>query len=227
MTAWRDLYGHIGSHGRHGREDVSRIARDMGVHIQILSQITRLGATYQTVNQPIEDTAVGKFIVQSLANVAELHRNLNAQNVRNRMKARLQAGYWVFENPPGYVFQSVPGHGRLLVPDYPTANTVREALLGFASGGLGKAPSAGLNRPTSALARFHPVSVRALGFSTPLGMSPGPPSPFGFSAWRMSMILAAGMAVSAPPIATFAASPPAFTHSDRRATECGRKPHDN
>src|SRR5580692_5004307 len=71
-------------------------------------------------------------------------------------------------------------------------------LLGFASGGLGKAPSAGLNRPTSALARFHPVSVRALGFSTPLGMSPGPPSPFGFSAWRMSMILAAGMALSAP-----------------------------
>src|SRR5437764_13139819 len=94
-------------------EDVSRIARDMGVHIQVLSEITRLGAKYQTVNQPIEDTAVGKFIVQSLANVAELHRNLNAQNVRSRMKARLQAGYWVFENPTGYVFETVPGHGQL------------------------------------------------------------------------------------------------------------------
>src|SRR5438270_2188061 len=115
-------------------EDVSRIARDMGVHIQILSQITRLGAKYQTVNQPIEDTAVGKFIVQSLANVAELHRNLNAQNVRNRMKARLPAGYWVFENPPGYVYQTVAGHGRLLVPDVPFASTVREALDGFAVG---------------------------------------------------------------------------------------------
>jgi DNA invertase Pin-like site-specific DNA recombinase len=115
-------------------EDVSRIARDMGVHIQILSRITQLGATYQTVNQPIEDTAVGKFIVQSLANVAELHRNLNAQNVRNRMKARLQAGYWVFENPPGYVYQTVSGHGRLLVPDPASADAVREALEGFASG---------------------------------------------------------------------------------------------
>src|SRR5947208_1573068 len=100
-------------------EDVSRIARDMGVHIQVLSEITRLGAKYQTVNQPIEDTAVGKFIVQSLANVAELHRNLNAQNVKNRMKARLQGGYWVFENPPGYVFQTITAHGRLLVPDTP------------------------------------------------------------------------------------------------------------
>lgn len=117
-------------------EDVSRIARDMSVHIQILSLITRLGATYQTVNQPIEDTAVGKFILQSLANVAELHRNLNAQNVRNRMKARLQAGYWVFENPPGYRYQTVAGHGRLLVPDQPFAETIREALTGFASGRL-------------------------------------------------------------------------------------------
>jgi site-specific DNA recombinase len=115
-------------------EDVSRIARDMGVHIQILSQITRLGATYQTVNQPIEDTAVGKFLVQSLANVAELHRNLNAQNVRNRMKARLQAGYWVFGSPPGYVFETVAGHGRILVPDHPTATMVRQALEWFAVG---------------------------------------------------------------------------------------------
>lgn len=114
-------------------EDVSRIARDMGVHIQVLSEITRLGAKYQTVNQPIEDTVVGKFIVQSLANVAELHRNLNAQNVKNRMKARLQAGYWVFPPPPGYTFQTVPGHGRLLVPDR-AADTIREALEGFASG---------------------------------------------------------------------------------------------
>ena len=54
-------------------------------------------------------TAVGKFIVQSLANVAELHRNLNAQNVKNRMKARLQTGYWMFGCPPGYVFQAVTG----------------------------------------------------------------------------------------------------------------------
>jgi hypothetical protein len=34
-------------------------------------------------------------------------------------------------------------------------------------------------------------------------MSPGPPSPLGFSAWRMSMILAAGMAVFASPNRNF------------------------
>ena len=115
-------------------EDVSRIARDMSAHIQILAQITQLGASYQTVNQPIEDTAVGTFIHQSLANVAEFHRNLNTQNVRNRMKARLQAGYWVFDAPFGYAYESVAGHGKLLVTRQPDASTVREALEGFADG---------------------------------------------------------------------------------------------
>lgn len=136
--ALKAMFEHLRRHGT-GLvlfEDVSRIARDMGVHIQILSEITRLGAKYQTVNQPIEDTAVGKFIVQSLANVAELHRNLNAQNVRNRMKARLQAGYWAFPNPLGYVYQTVPGHGRMLVPDPTSADAVRDALTGFAGGRL-------------------------------------------------------------------------------------------
>lgn len=149
-------------------EDVSRIARDMGVHIQILSEITRLGAKYQTVNQPIEDTAVGKFIVQSLANVAELHRNLNAQNVKSRMKARLQAGYWVFENPPGYVYRTVPGHGRLLVPDVPTAGTVREALEGFSTGRLPTQAAVQtflqgrVLRHRAGKGRIHPEQVRRL-----------------------------------------------------------------
>ncbi len=115
-------------------EDVSRIARDMGIHIEVLSKITQLGAKYQTVNQPIEDTAVGIFIVQSLANVAQLHRNLNTQNVISKMKARLESGHWTFDNPPGYVYKTVTGHGRLLVPDEPKASVIRTALEGFASG---------------------------------------------------------------------------------------------
>ena len=53
------------------------------------------------------------------------------------------------------------------------------------------ASSAGSNRPTSAFARFHPVAVKASGFRAPSGMTPA--SPFGFSAWRITMIFVAGM----------------------------------
>ena len=45
-------------------------------------------------------------------------------------------------------------------------------LIGFASGGLSKAPPGGLKRLTRALARFHPARVKALGFSAPFGMDP-------------------------------------------------------
>jgi site-specific DNA recombinase len=150
-------------------EDVSRIARDMEVHIQILSQITRLGATYQTVNQPVEQTFVGKFITQSMANVAEFHRNLNAQNVKNRMRARLQSGYWVFENPPGYTYQTLAGHGRLLVPYQPVSDIVASALVGFASGRFEKQADVrdyleenGLQRHRRGSGPIYPEQVRRL-----------------------------------------------------------------
>src|SRR6478609_8210947 len=91
-------------------------------------------------------------------------------------------------------------------------------LLGFASGGLGKAPPGGLNSPARALALFHPVRVKALGFSPPFGMSPGPSPPFGFSAWRMSMILAAGMMVSVPANPRFRPEP---SRDGAYARRCG------
>ena len=67
---------------------------------------------------------------------------------------------------------------------------------GFASGGPGKAPPAGLKRPTRALAPLPSEQRQGPRVLEPFGMIPGPPSPFGFSAWRMSMILAAGITVS-------------------------------
>jgi len=58
--------------------------------------------------------------------------------------------------------------------------------VGLARGSRGEVPPAGSNSPTSALARFQPVAVKASGFTAPSGMIPG--SLFGFSAWRMIMI---------------------------------------
>src|SRR5205807_2425523 len=58
----------------------------------------------------------------------------NKRQVRNRMQARLEAGYWPFYPPPGYAFAKVPGHGKLIVPKEPEAGVIRTALEGFASG---------------------------------------------------------------------------------------------
>jgi len=69
-----------------------------------------------------------------MAATAEYERNQNKRQVRNRMQARLEAGYWTFYPPPGYVFAKVAGHGKIIVPREPEASIIREALEGFASG---------------------------------------------------------------------------------------------
>ncbi|MEM6355636.1 MAG: zinc ribbon domain-containing protein [Pseudomonadota bacterium] len=51
------------------------------------------------------------------------------------MKARLEKGYYVWNNPPrGYRYEARRGEGKVLVRDEPLASIVQEALEGFASG---------------------------------------------------------------------------------------------
>ncbi|MDB2407011.1 recombinase family protein [Jannaschia sp.] len=48
--------------------------------------------------------------------------------------ARVEKGYWVFHAPIGYKFATDRIHGKLLVPDEPVAECLREALNGYANG---------------------------------------------------------------------------------------------
>jgi site-specific DNA recombinase len=50
------------------------------------------------------------------------------------MRARMLNGYWVFQAPVGYRYESVPNHGKLLVRNEPLATIVTEALTSYASG---------------------------------------------------------------------------------------------
>jgi len=115
-------------------EDINRIARDLNVHIEVLQTIKQLGAEVQTVNHKLENTPIGKFFAQTFANHAELDRNLNKERVVHKMTARLKSGYWTFDYPPGYKYEKVDGHGKLLVLDKPKAKIIKEALEGFANG---------------------------------------------------------------------------------------------
>ena len=70
-----------------------------------------------------------------LASVSQHQRQKNAEQTKNRMKARVMNGYWCFYPAVGYKFTHVRGHvGKVLVPDEPAASVVREALEGYASG---------------------------------------------------------------------------------------------
>jgi DNA invertase Pin-like site-specific DNA recombinase len=117
-------------------DDIKRLARDVVSHFQLRKAILSRKATLESPSHKFGESPEEIFAECILAATAELERNQNRRQVYNRMKARLEAGYWPFYPPPGYAFAKVTGHGKLLVRREPEASIIREALEGFASGRL-------------------------------------------------------------------------------------------
>ena len=67
---------------------------------------------------------------------SQLERQQNSRQVRQKMRARVLAGFWVFRAPVGYRYEKSKAGGKVLVPDPEAAPIVREALEGFATGRL-------------------------------------------------------------------------------------------
>ena len=114
-------------------DDIKRFARDVELHFGLKRTIMDQGARLESPLFRFEDTPEGKFIETMMAAQAELERNQNKRQVFNRMQARLEQGFWVFNAQPGYTYQRHPMAKKLLVPNS-QAPLVQEALEGFASG---------------------------------------------------------------------------------------------
>ena len=115
-------------------DDLKRFARDTVFHIQLRQRLAAYGASVECLNFRFEDTPEGKFVETVVAAQGELERHQNRRQTVQKMKARMERGYFVFQAPVGYRYGKVEGHGKLLVPDEPLASIIREALEGFASG---------------------------------------------------------------------------------------------
>ncbi|TSC59956.1 MAG: Resolvase domain [Candidatus Peregrinibacteria bacterium Greene0416_62] len=114
-------------------DDLKRWARDVQGHFMLKTAIYSRNARLESPTHRFDDSPEGKFVETVLAGAAELERNQNKRQVVKNMKSRLEAGYWVFDYPPGFKYKKVTGHGKLLVHDEPKATIVTEALEGFAS----------------------------------------------------------------------------------------------
>lgn len=113
---------------------IDRIARDVQVHWRIKKEFGARGAKVESPNFKFEDTPEGRFIETVLAGKAQLDREQNARQVKQKMKARLELGYWCFSKPPyGYEILKTKEHGKLLFPKEPEAEIVKKALEGFAN----------------------------------------------------------------------------------------------
>ena len=116
-------------------DDLKRFARDTRFHLELRSELAARGAVPECLNFKFEDSPEGKFIETMMAATGQLEREQNRRQVVQKMKARVESGYWVFRAPVGYKHVPAPGGGgKILVPDEPLSLVVREALEGYASG---------------------------------------------------------------------------------------------
>ena len=115
-------------------DDISRLARGVKAHMELRAAISMAGGSLESPSVEFGDDADSELQEYILATVAQHHRRKNAEQTKNRMRARIMNGYWPFACPVGYRYQRVSGRGNMLVRDEPLASIVQEGLEGYASG---------------------------------------------------------------------------------------------
>ena len=115
-------------------DDLKRFARNTLAHLNMRLKLKEYGATVECPNYKFDDSPEGMFIETMFAAQGQLEAGQGARQTHQKMKARLEKGYWVFFKPVGYKYADGQGGGRVLVKDEPLASIVTEALEGFASG---------------------------------------------------------------------------------------------
>ena len=115
-------------------DDLKRFARDTEFHIKLRRTLNEVGARIECLNFRFEDTPEGEFVETIMAAQGQLERKQNRRQVIQKMRARLEAGYYQFAPVYGYSYAKVPEHGRIIVPQEPAASYVRNAFEGMACG---------------------------------------------------------------------------------------------
>ena len=115
-------------------DDISRLARSLEAHLQLRTAISSANGILQSPSIEFGEDSDSQLVENLLASVSQHQRQKNADQTKNRMRARVQGGYWCFPAPIGYRFERVSGHGKMLVRDEPLASIVQEGLEGYASG---------------------------------------------------------------------------------------------
>jgi len=117
-------------------DDPKRWARDVMVHFTLKEEVQKRGGRLESPSFDFQDSPIGRYMETVYAAGAELERNQNREQVRNRMQARVEMGFWPFHAPPGYVWRRHPTYHKVLALDERRSPIIKSALEGFADGRL-------------------------------------------------------------------------------------------
>ncbi len=127
-----DLLGYLDTHCENSYhvifDDLKRLARDTMSYLALRGELAVRKVTPHCLNFRLEDTPESRFVETVIASAGELERRQNKRQVVQKMKARLEAGYWVFQAPLGLAFEKSKEHGKILVPQQPEIGHIKHAL---------------------------------------------------------------------------------------------------
>ena len=115
-------------------DDLKRFARDTIFHLKLRSAFKSRDIIPRCLNYNFDDSPEGMFVETVLAAGNELERHQNRRQVIQKMKARLEAGYWPFSSKKGYTIINDLLHGKFAIPDKKVKEALKIALEGFANG---------------------------------------------------------------------------------------------
>lgn len=138
--AIREMLGYIDANP-HNRfvvvfDDLKRFARDVKFHFELKTAFKARDVLLRCLNYSFDESPEGQFAELIMAGQAELERHQNRRQVIQKMKERLERGYWPFAGRRGYDMVADPLHGKVHKPNKEGRTTLKEALEGFASGNL-------------------------------------------------------------------------------------------
>lgn len=114
-------------------DDLKRFARDVDVHRGLKRELKGRGVKLCCLNYTFDDSPEGEFVETVFAAQNELERKQNRRQVCQKMKARLERGYWCFQAPFGYEYMKTKEHGKLLIPNRDISEIISEGLVAFAN----------------------------------------------------------------------------------------------
>lgn len=115
-------------------DELSRMTRDVGGWLELVQIVKDCNATFDSPKHTFDNTEENDFLNTLLVLTGELQRKQNKRQVIQKMRARLESGFWVFPACPlGYKIKKFKEHGKMPAPVEPTASIVRETLEGFAN----------------------------------------------------------------------------------------------
>lgn len=115
-------------------DDPSRLARDMKVHLALRDSLRQRKVKIESPNFIFDETPEGELVENITAAVNQFGRQQNTRQVKQKMKARAEMGYWPFCYPPGLINKKDPVHGRILVSNEPLASIYKEAIESYDRG---------------------------------------------------------------------------------------------